>query len=217
MSFVPGRRIQFSHWTGRREEKGLFMSALWHDGMAGGGLLLAARHQWLTSGGIEVRVLGAQDLAAARAMIDMFGREFGDEKTYCSKQPDDRYLRRLLESDNFVAVVALAGTRVIGGLAGYVLPKLEQSRSEFYIYDLAVEEAYRRRGVATGLIERLKELAAARGIYVIFVQADHGDDPAIALYTKMGVREDVLHFDISPSPSVASAFATSGPPALHDR
>ncbi|GAA0576731.1 hypothetical protein GCM10008997_27030 [Halomonas salifodinae] len=24
----------------------------------------------------------------------------------------------------------------------------------------------------------------------------HGDDPAIALYTKLGIREDVLHFDI---------------------
>jgi hypothetical protein len=31
---------------------------------------------------------------------------------------------------------------------------------------------------------------------VIYVQADLGDDPAIALYTKLGVREDVLHFDI---------------------
>jgi aminoglycoside 3-N-acetyltransferase I len=28
------------------------------------------------------------------------------------------------------------------------------------------------------------------------VQADYGDDPAIALYTKLGRREDVLHFDI---------------------
>jgi len=35
-----------------------------------------------------------------------------------------------------------------------------------------------------------------RGAYVIFVQADYGDDPAIALYTKMGIREEVLHFDI---------------------
>jgi aminoglycoside 3-N-acetyltransferase I len=31
---------------------------------------------------------------------------------------------------------------------------------------------------------------------VVFVQADRGDDPAIALYTKLGTREDVLHFDI---------------------
>lgn len=151
----------------------------------------------------EVRVLSAHDVATARAMLTMFGREFGDEQTYSGKQPDDRYLQRLLETDTFVAIVALAGTRVIGGLAGYVLPKFEQARSEFYIYDLAVEETHRRRGVATGLIERLKKVAAARGIYVIFVQADHGDDPAIALYTKLGVREDVLHFDIAPSASAA--------------
>ncbi len=35
---------------------------------------------------------------------------------------------------------------------------------------------------------------------MVFVQADLDDDPAIALYTKLGVREDVLHFDIAPRP-----------------
>ena len=40
-------------------------------------------------------------------------------------------------------------------------------------------------------------LAAERGAWVVFVQADHGDDPAVALYTKLGTREEVLHFDIS--------------------
>jgi aminoglycoside 3-N-acetyltransferase I len=32
------------------------------------------------------------------------------------------------------------------------------------------------------------------------VQADYGDDPAVALYTKLGVREDVMHFDLPPLP-----------------
>jgi aminoglycoside 3-N-acetyltransferase I len=31
---------------------------------------------------------------------------------------------------------------------------------------------------------------------VIYVQADLGDEPAIRLYQSLGVREDVLHFDI---------------------
>lgn len=53
-------------------------------------------------------------------------------------------------------------------------------------------------GVATALIQELQRLAAARGIHVIFVQADLGDEPAIALYPKLGIREDVLHFDIEP-------------------
>lgn len=150
--------------------------------------------------GFEIRVLGAQDAATARAMLHLFGRAFDDVRTYSGAQPDESYLRHLLDSETFVAIVALADTQVIGALAGYVLPKFEQARAEFYIYDLAVDEAWRRRGVATGMIQRLQQLARERGIYVIFVQADHGDDPAIALYTKLGVREDVLHFDIAPPP-----------------
>jgi aminoglycoside 3-N-acetyltransferase I len=35
-----------------------------------------------------------------------------------------------------------------------------------------------------------------RGAWAVFVQADYGDEPAIALYEKLGVREEVLHFDI---------------------
>jgi aminoglycoside 3-N-acetyltransferase I len=31
---------------------------------------------------------------------------------------------------------------------------------------------------------------------VVFVQADLGDEAAIALYSKLGVREEVLHFDL---------------------
>lgn len=31
---------------------------------------------------------------------------------------------------------------------------------------------------------------------VIALVANHGDDPVIALYTRLGVREDVLHFDL---------------------
>ena len=58
---------------------------------------------------------------------------------------------------------------------------------------------HRREGIATVLIENLKEIAAKRRVYVIFVQADSGieDEPAMALYTKLGRREDVVHFDIA--------------------
>jgi aminoglycoside 3-N-acetyltransferase I len=150
--------------------------------------------------GCEVRVLGSGDVASLRAMLAMFGRAFGEVATYTSRQPDDEYLARLLAGGTFVAVAGFDGGTVIGWLAAYVLPKFEQARSELYIYDLAVAESHRRQGVATALIDELRKLARERGAYVIFVQADHGDDAAIALYAKLGVREDVLHFDIAPMP-----------------
>lgn len=144
------------------------------------------------------RPFACSDIQPLRTMLRMFAEVFDDAPTYLHRQPDDAWLARLLGSDSFIAIGAYAADELVGGLAGYVLPKFEQARSEFYIYDLAVAPAYRRQGVATAMIRCLQALAAERGIYVIFVQADHGDDPAIALYTKLGMREDVLHFDIAP-------------------
>lgn len=126
----------------------------------------------------------------------MFGEAFGDRNAYTAAQPGDAYLEGLLAGGQFIALAALQDEAVIGGLAAYELKKFEQERSEIYIYDLAVAASHRRKGVATALIERVKTVAARRGAYVIFVQADPTDPPAIALYTKLGVREDVLHFDI---------------------
>jgi len=142
-----------------------------------------------------------------RRVSSMFGRAFGDEGTYTGAPPRDTYLVRLLGSDTFIALAALAGGEVVGGLAAYVLPKFERERSEIYLYDLAVAEAHRRRGVATALVAHLQAIAAQRGAYVIFVQADHGDDPAMALYARLGVREDVMHFDIAVHEDSAGAYA----------
>jgi len=126
----------------------------------------------------------------------MFGEAFEDRETYTKTQPDDAYLVDLLSSKTFIAIAAISGQAVVGGLAAYVLPKFEQARKEIYIYDLAVSLACRRQGIASAMIEELKRVARTMGAYVVYVQADHGDEPAIALYTKLGVREDVVHFDI---------------------
>lgn len=149
---------------------------------------------------MTVRQLGSGDGAVLRKLMAVFGDAFEDRVTYAAAPPSDAYLEKLLARDSFIALVALDGGDVVGGITAYDLPKPEQEHSEIYLYDLAVAESHRRRGVATALIAALQAIAAARGAWVVFVQADHGDDPAIALYTKLGTREDVLHFDIQPSP-----------------
>lgn len=147
---------------------------------------------------VEIHHITPNDIDLMNAMLENFGEVFNDMKTYTSKRPGADYLQRLLDGDSFIALVALEGDKVVGSLAAYELKKFEQERSEIYIYDLAVLSTYRRQGIATALIEKLKKIAVARGAYVVFVQADTDveDKPAIALYTKLGVREDVLHFDI---------------------
>lgn len=131
-----------------------------------------------------------------RELLEVYAVAFEDPVSYRSAPPSDAYLQKLLAKESFLTLVAKQDDKVVGGLSAYVLEKFEQERSEVYIYDLAVLEAFRRRGVARGLIHTLKKLASAAGAWVIYVQADHGDEPAIKLYESMGIREDVLHFDI---------------------
>lgn len=131
-------------------------------------------------------------------MLTVFGEAFGEVETYGRARPTAAYLQRLLGSETFIAIAAVKNGKVVAGLAAYELRKFEQERSEIYLYDLAVAEAHRREGIATALIRDLQDVAVQRGAFVIFVQADRVDAPAIALYSKLGAREDVLHFDIPP-------------------
>ena len=146
----------------------------------------------------EIRQLSPTDLGAMKGLLKMLGDAFGEPDTYQGNVPSDAYLQRLLGRPHFIALAAMTGDDVVGGLAAYELEKFEQARSEIYIYDLAVHADHRRRGIASALIRRLQEIAHQRGAYVIFVQADPGDAPAIRLYESLGTREDVHHFDIPP-------------------
>ncbi len=145
-----------------------------------------------------VRRLGAGDIAGYRALNALFAAAFEDPESYAAHRPGDAWAGDLLAKPHILLLVAESDGAVIGGLAAYELEKYEQERREFYIYDLAVADTHRRQGVATALIEALRAQARSRGVWAIFVQADYVDPPAIALYEKLGAREEVLHFDIAP-------------------
>jgi aminoglycoside 3-N-acetyltransferase I len=143
-----------------------------------------------------VQKLTSTDVACLKELLRVFGEAFGERDTYQHSVPSDEYLARLLAKHHFIAVIALKGKEVVGGLAAYELDKFEQDRREIYIYDLAVLERHRRQGIATRLINELRRIAADRNVYVIFVQADLQDGPAIALYESLGKKETAHHFDI---------------------
>jgi len=145
----------------------------------------------------DILHLSADDTARMRRLNSLFAQAFDDPASYAADPPSDDYFRDVLARQHVIVLVAEAPDgEIVGGLVAYELPKLERRRSEVYLYDLAVAAQYRRQGIATRLIQALGRIARDRGAWVVFVQADHGDEPAIALYQKLGVREDVLHFDL---------------------
>jgi aminoglycoside 3-N-acetyltransferase I len=140
--------------------------------------------------------LSGDDVELFKNLLKVFGEAFDELSTYQDAVPSDSYLQSLLNKPHFIALIAQNGDEVVGGIAAYVLEKFEQDRREIYIYDLAVAESHRRKGIATALIKNLQRIAKERAAYVIFVQADQGDIAAIKLYESFGTREDVYHFDI---------------------
>ena len=144
----------------------------------------------------EIRRIGPGDVDGMEAANALFAEVFGEEG-YHGPVPSRGHLERLLADDKFIALAARAGGEMVGALAAYEMVKFEAERSEIYIYDLAVREEHRRRGVATALIEALQPIAREKCAWVIMVQADPPDAPAVALYDKLGAREEVLHFDIA--------------------
>lgn len=148
--------------------------------------------------GFLVHRLTARDVPMMPRLNEMFGEVFGMPEEYTGRPASEGYLQRLLGNPGFIALAALEGDAVIGGLVAYEFIKFEQERNEVYIYDLAVRAAHRRRGVATALIERVCAIAAEQGAWAVYVQADTAEEdaPAIALYSKLGTREEVLHFNL---------------------
>lgn len=140
--------------------------------------------------------LSPADVKVLKDLLRVFGEAFGDPGTYQDKVPSDAYLNSLLSKRYFIALAAISGGEVVGGLAAYELEKFEQDRREIFIYDLAVAEKHRRKGIAAGLINELKNIAKTRKAYVIFVQADEGDEAAIGLYESFGAKERTFNFDI---------------------
>ncbi len=160
------------------------------------GLLVYSPNNFINSS-YSIRQLKNKDTRYLKDLLKVFGTAFNEIDTYQNHIPQDKYLLSLLSKSHFIALVAMVGKQVVGGLAAYELEKFEQERSEIYIYDLAVDKQHRGQGIATQLINQLKVIGSKRGAYVIFVQADKGDDAAIQLSNSLAIQEEVFHFHIA--------------------
>jgi ribosomal protein S18 acetylase RimI-like enzyme len=62
--------------------------------------------------------------------------------------------------------------------------------TEMFLYELAVAEPYRRRGIGRALVGRLAALGRELGCYGMWVLVDTGNDVALAAYRSAGGKDD---------------------------
>ena len=109
--------------------------------------------------------------------------------------PARQYLQSLLERETVIFYVAMIDKQFAGGLTAHILPSTYFPSSEVYIFDLAVETRFQRKGIGRQLINSLKEYCTSLWLKEIFVQADLEDQHALDFYQATGgIAESVVHF-----------------------
>ncbi len=78
-----------------------------------------------------------------------------------------------------------------GFVSGVLMVHPDKGR-EMFLYELAVAEAYRRRGYARALVERLAAAAREADCYGMWVLTDDDNDAAVAAYESAGGRRKSL-------------------------
>jgi ribosomal protein S18 acetylase RimI-like enzyme len=131
----------------------------------------------VTAPPIDIRRLGPGDAAAVSAAGHLF---------------DDR--PRAAATGAFLAdprthllVAYAAGDRPVGFVTGIELVHPDKG-AEMLLYELGVDERFRRRGVGRALVTALEELARERGCYGMYVLVDDDNEAARATYASAGGR-----------------------------
>jgi L-2,4-diaminobutyric acid acetyltransferase len=102
----------------------------------------------------------------------------------------------LLQDPRTIFVVAFDDGTPAGFVLAYELPRRHGFNVTLIVYEVEVDEAYRRRGIARRLLQELEQVARRRGIEEAFVLTERDNLAANRLYESAGgTRSDVVEWD----------------------
>jgi len=130
------------------------------------------------------------DAAAILAYLSRVGGEsinltFGSEGPGISEEEEREYLTRVAAADNSLAILALAGAEIVGGLTfdGGRRPRLRHAGE----FGISVLQAYAGQGLGKALMEYMIAWAERGGVVrKINLKVRVDNVPAIRLYQRLG-------------------------------
>jgi len=128
------------------------------------------------------RLRAGDEHAAGRVVEDLKFRM--DEVVGVSVDP--AYMRAFLADDRHYFVVAYVGEVPVGYVFGYRLSRFDGKPPMVFVYEVAVVEEHRRRGIGRALIEEVKRLAHEDGCRKMLVPTNTSNGAAMALYRSAG-------------------------------
>ncbi|MFF1559408.1 GNAT family N-acetyltransferase [Streptomyces sp. NPDC058279] len=115
------------------------------------------------------------ELVAAEGLFDGSARE--------------EWAERFLAAPGHLMLIAYVDGVPAGMVSGVEMSHPDKG-TEMCLYELAVDEGYRRRGIGRRLALALADEARARGCYGMWVGVDTDNEAALATYASAGARDE---------------------------
>jgi ribosomal protein S18 acetylase RimI-like enzyme len=100
--------------------------------------------------------------------------------------PDPSAVRAYLEDYRNIFLLAYEGETAVGFLRGTELRQLKTERKQMFLYEIAVDATFRRRGIGRELVRFLLRDCRIRGYEEVFVFTDPANQAAVELYRTTG-------------------------------
>jgi len=107
-------------------------------------------------------------------------------------RPRPDAVRRFLADPKHHLFIAYSDDRPVGFVSGVELTHPDKG-TEMFLYELAVDEAFRERGIGKALVTSLRDLATERGCYDMWVLTDQDNEAALRTYRITGADESSEH------------------------
>ncbi|MFP3991516.1 GNAT family N-acetyltransferase [Streptomyces sp. E11-3] len=97
--------------------------------------------------------------------------------------------RRFLDAPGHHLFLAYEGATPVGFISGIELVHPDKG-TEMCLYELGVDESFRRRGIGRALVATLEGLARELGCYDMWVGVEPDNEAALATYRSAGGKDD---------------------------
>jgi ribosomal protein S18 acetylase RimI-like enzyme len=126
---------------------------------------------------MEVRRLRPADVDAVLAAASLF-----------DEPPRRDWTESFLEREGHHLLIAYVDDQPAGFVSGVETIHPDKG-AEMLLYELGVDDAYRRRGIGRALTESLLQVARDRGCYGMWVPIELDNEAAVATYRAAGAAE----------------------------
>jgi ribosomal protein S18 acetylase RimI-like enzyme len=159
-------------------------------------VLLHVLHIWPLAGH-DPSFVGTYALLSVSASAQTTFRRLGPgDEAVVRELAEGEPQTALLADDRTIFLAAFQGAEPIGFVVGYELPRRHGNPSILFVYELDVNAARRRQGIATRLMTELSGIACSRGIREGFVLTERDNDAANELYRSLnGERVETVMWD----------------------